>query len=145
MMLITSDHDFEHWIFDMDDALESFFALLPHTVKAGLDFSTASLDTLEKWILEMYPDISDIQKPEEEFVLDGLVRYVGETFRKELGGQWRIQFDNPKYAHYGLPELTGLSARSTPICPQLLVTASIHRRTGNYLRTVLDNAKRLSK
>jgi hypothetical protein len=144
MVSITSEQDFEYWLFEMDDILERFLAILPRSVRSELDFSTSSLDTLEKWILDMYPDISEIQKPSEAFVLDGLARYVGETFRKELGGYWRIQFDNPKYAHHGLPELTGFSTRSTPICPQLLITASVDRRIGTYLSTVLNNSKKLS-
>ena len=137
-----SDEDFQSWLFEMDDALERFLSLLPSHLRPALDFSPGSLDVLEQWILERYAGVSEILEPGEALILDGLARYVGETFREQLGGYWQIRFDNPKDAHYGLPELTGFSPRPTPLSPHSLVTASTDRRSGNYISTVLANVKK---
>jgi hypothetical protein len=81
-------------------------------------------------------------KAETKQVLDGVARYIGETYQKQIGGRWQIRLDDPKYAFFGLPELTGFSERPTPICPHSLATALTDQRSGSYLRTVLENTKK---
>ena len=138
--------NFEEWLFEMDDALEGFLDGIGEPTRSQLDFSPASLDRLEGWVLERYSSPEDLMKPEAKPVLDGVARYIGETYRKQIGGRWQIRLDDPKYAFFGLPELTGFSERPTPICPHSLATAMTDRRSGTYLRTILENTrKRLTK
>ena len=134
--------DFEYWLFEMDDALERFLEGIDEPTRSQLDFSAGSLDALEVWVLESYASPDELMKPEVKQVLDGVARYIGETYRKQLGGRWQIRLDDPKYAFFGLPELTGFSERPTPISPHSLVTAMTDRRSGTYLRTILENTKR---
>jgi len=134
--------NFEEWLFEMDDALEQFVEGIPEPTRSQLDFSTASLDVLEAWVLARYGSPEELMKPEAKHLLDGVARYVGETYRKQLGGRWQIRLDDPKYAFFGLPELTGFSERPTPICPHSLATAMTDRRNGTYLRTILENTKK---
>jgi hypothetical protein len=134
--------DFEYWLFEMDDALEQFVEGVAEPTRSRLDFSVTSLDALEAWTLERYTSPEELMKPEAKQVLDGLARYIGETFRKQIGGHWRIRLDDEKYAFFGLPELTGFSERQTPVCPHSLATAMTDRRNGNYLRTILENTKK---
>jgi hypothetical protein len=133
----TRDH-FEYWFFEMDDALERFLARLPPKTRQKLDFSPSSLDILEAWILDAYPDIATMLKHDQADIVGGAARYIGETFRRTIGGYWDIRLDDPKMAFSGLPILTGSKERPTPVCPITLVTASADRRTGNYIRTVLE-------
>ena len=138
--------DFEDWLFEMDDALERFLDGIEEPVRSQLDLSPKSLDALEAWALERYRSPDELMKPEAKQVLDGVARYVGETYRKQLGGRWQIRLDDPKYAFFGLPELTGFSEKPTPISPHSLATAMADRRSGTYLRTILENTKkRLAK
>ncbi len=136
---ISSQDVFEHWLADMDDALDRFAASVEEPLRAQLDYSPTSLDAVEAWILERYPSTESLLAPSESRWLDSLARYVGETFRRQLGGRWHLRLDEPDYAFYGLPELTGLAAPSTSECPHTLVTAAADRRRGTYLRTVLEN------
>jgi hypothetical protein len=46
-----------------------------------------------------------ILEDEEASHLDGAARYVGEVFRKALGGHWRLRLNDPKYVFHDLPEL----------------------------------------
>ena|SRR5688572_3311092 len=130
---------FEHWLAHMDDALAEFFARLPPELGAGLDYSPASLDRLEAFLLQRYPDIEAIKADPEPY-LDGAARYVGEAFRRNIGGRWRMRMDDPKYVYAGLPELTFLPARDTPVCPITLVSASLDRRTGAFISGVFHSA-----
>ena len=128
---------FQHWLVDMDDALERFLADVPDTIATKLDYTSTSLDVLESWLLGSYESVEAMLEPDQSARIDGAARYVGETFRRELGGQWALRLGDPSKVFYGLPELTGFRMR-TPLCPLTLVTASADRRTGNYLRSVLD-------
>lgn len=71
-----------------------------------------------------------------------MARYVGQVFRANLGGKWKIDFSDPKNAFYDLPQLVGMSSQRAQICPLTLVTSSLDRRTGWQLRLVFDNCAR---
>jgi hypothetical protein len=144
MTAADEDELFEHWLAHMDDALAEFFARLPPALKAGLDFAPASLDRLEAFLLERYPSVQAIKADVQPY-LDGAARYVGEVFRRNLGGHWRMRMDDPKYVYAGLPELTFSTTKDTPVCPITLVSASLDRRTGAFISSVFANsAKRIA-
>ncbi|EGK12420.1 hypothetical protein ACFQ49_02080 [Kroppenstedtia eburnea] len=136
--------DFQFWLMDMDDAIDRLFSLLPAEVENHLDYSATSLNYIESWILNKYPDTADIIKESEKEVLDGLSRYVGETFRMAFKGKWTIPLDDPDYAYYGMP-MVAIPHYNNSICPVTLVTASADRRVGNYISTVFNNIKKSKK
>lgn len=129
--------DLQYWLADLDDALQRFLDGLSSEVAARLDFSPGSLDVLEAWILNKYASTQEMLPPSESRLVDGLARYIGETFRKAVGGHWEMRLDDPKYVFHGIPQLTGFWEKPTPVCPLPLATASANRRTGRYLGGVL--------
>ena len=135
----STREELDSWLVDMDDALEHFFDALPGEVSKRLDYSPASLDVLEKWILGRYESTDQMLPASEATTVDGLARYIGETVRKAIGGRWAIRLDDPKYVFYGLPEIVGYSDKPTSLCPISLATASADRRSGNYLSGVLGS------
>lgn len=139
---LDSRDKFEYWLMDMDDALASFVDALPQELRTQLDYSPHSLRTLEEWLLARYAATGSMLAPQEATTVDGAARYVGEVFRKNLGGKWTIDFSGEKNAFYGLPQLTGLSGQGAQVCPLTLVTASADRRTGSFLESVYENNKR---
>jgi hypothetical protein len=78
--------NFEAWVAKMNHALDRFFARLPEDVRARLDFSPASLDALEAWILNRYAKSVEMRTGDEIPNLDGIARYIGQTIIKALGG-----------------------------------------------------------
>jgi hypothetical protein len=139
---MTTLDDFEHWLADMDDALDRFFAQLEPALRANLDYSVASLDALEAALLARYPDPDAMLAPGEVGFVDGAVRYIGETIRKQVGGTWRIRLDDPDYVFHGMPELAGFADRSSPECPHSLATAAMDRRTGVYIGKIVAAMQR---
>ncbi|WP_436861230.1 hypothetical protein [Acinetobacter haemolyticus] len=127
---------FQYWLMDMRDALSHMHDTLPKEISEKLDYSVKSLDILEHWILEQYPTTQAILAQQESRKVDGYARYVGETFRKYLGGKWIIELDNPKHAFYNLPEIKSEFFRD---CPLSFVIASTDRRTGHYISDILKN------
>jgi hypothetical protein len=132
-----SREDFEHWLAYMPDALRHFLNALPETVRRKLDYSPASLDALEEWLLDLYPSGQSMVPQEEAARVGGSARYVGETFRRAAGGKWDLRIDDPQFAYYGMPILTDIG--DPPICPLTLVYTAADRRLGNFMRTVLEN------
>lgn len=124
----------------MDDAIERFRDRLPADIRDALDGSPESLDALETWILERYPETRAMLADDQAESVDGAGRYIGEVFRRELGGHWDIELDDPAAAFFNLPVLTS-GPGSTPIAPAALATASADRRTGSFLRTVLEASR----
>ncbi len=68
-----------------------------------------------------------------------LAVYVGETFRKNIGGKWKLDIENEKSAYFQLPILTDSPKINSPIAPHILVTACISSNKGNYISSILKN------
>ncbi len=125
---------FEYWLFDMDNVLEEFISKY-QSENLLLDYSLASLDGIENLILKSFDTIEELKKKEYSHFYDELSRYVGETFRKNAGGKWKLDIERESNAYYNLPILD----YPTPACPHRLVTACIDRRTGVFFSTILTN------
>ncbi len=138
---ITTVDDFNHWVADMDDALRRFTATLPDDLRQRLDLSPASLDVLERWLLDRYPSVAAMTSATEALTVDGAARYIGETLRKSIGGHWDIRLDDPKYAYFNRPILTGFEPQPTPFCPQAMASTAVDRRTGHLLRGQLERKR----
>lgn len=141
-MTTTEDDQFQVWLMDMGDAIERFRASLPQNTSMQLDFSPESLSVAESFALERYSSIDEVKRQSEANLIDGIARYVGQVFRKNFGGKWIIDYSDPKNAFYGLPQLTGMVGQRTQMCPLTLVTSSVDRRTGKFIKTIFDNYKK---
>jgi hypothetical protein len=139
VLMGTSDAaaQFESWRSYIPDFLREFFALVPEDSRRLLDFSPQSLDVVEAWILDRYADTEPMLLPAEARVVNLVACYIGETFRQSIGGEWGIRWDDPKFAFHGIPIVVGIRYVG---CPLTLTTACADRRTGSYLRRVLENA-----
>lgn len=135
-MTATRD-DFEFWLFEMDDCLAEFICSLPTDISAKLDYSADSLSILETWLLSQYENVHKVLKDSEKLTLDMTARYVGETFRKKLGGIWNIDLKNKKNVYYRMPVIE--RPGSWIECPITLVAASTDRRSGNFMAGVLNS------
>lgn len=135
-----SRDEFEEWLAGLDDTIELFIDELPEALSVTLDESPDSLLSLEAWLLNRYSGISALLCREEAGVLDGCAGYVGEVFRKHLGGIWTIELDQPDRAFYGLPILRGPWGEE---CSASLVTACLDRRTGHYMHAVFRNWEKI--
>jgi hypothetical protein len=141
---LESRDRFECWLMEMDDAIQTFIDQLPPDIATRMDYAPESLPPLEAWLLSRFAEVDAAVAPEAAAVVDGAARYLGEVFRKLLGGRWDIELEDKKNAFFRLPQLKGLPQQSAQICPHTLVTASLHRRTGQFLKTILDNNRSIA-
>ncbi|AVM69461.1 hypothetical protein C3V36_09530 [Lachnospiraceae bacterium oral taxon 500] len=133
-----TQENFQEWIFHISDKMDEFtdeFAKENHLI---LDYTLASLDDLEKWILEHYSDAHELIADAK--ILDRLGIYIGETYRKYLGGKWVIDLKNKKNVYYAMPAVSDPYYQDKLcISPMPDATACISRNRGNYISRILIN------
>lgn len=104
----------------------------------NLDYSIHSLDEIEKWIVTTYPTINQLKADHK--MLDLLTIYIGETFRKHLGGKWHMNTEDQENVYYMMPTLTSPEYSGEVYkSPRTFATASIPRKKGNYMSSILRN------
>lgn len=130
---------FDEWIKEIPEKLNNITGEFAKKNNLKLDYSMASLDALEKWILKHYDVATDLK--DDEDVLDMLALYVGETFMKHIGGEWYYEIGNEKSLFYKqilmkYDEDGDVSYRSA----RALCTSCISRNKGNLISSTLKKS-----
>jgi hypothetical protein len=133
----STGDQFQTWLTHMDDAIEAFVASAEEPLRRQLDGTPASLDKLEAWLLSRYASVADNRPASEAMFIRGAARYLGEILHIATGSKWTIENRDKKFVYFGLPILHDGKFGQTPACPMTMVTASLDRRTGRYLSTIL--------
>lgn len=132
--------NFQEWIFFISDKMDYLTNVFAKEQGLVLDYSLKSLDQLEKWLLLHFENSSEIIVDDKAELLDYLLIYVGQTFRQYIGGRWLIDLDNKQNAYYSMPVLSDKNYKGAIYkAPMLLITASINRKKGDFISTVLKN------
>ncbi|PTM54781.1 hypothetical protein [Desmospora activa] len=118
-----------------DRELQWFFSSIPAEIAQQLDFSPQSLSVLEQWMLNRYPDAESTK--EDYKWMEPIQVYLGETFRKELGGQW-FYCAEEEHPFAGFHILDAFYDHPDPLFPGDLIITCLMRRTGSYLEDILD-------
>ena len=87
-----TQENFQDWIFFISDKMEYFTGEFAQENGLTLDYSIKSLDEIERWILANFKHHNDLIA--EKKLLDHITIYIGETFRKHIGGKWYIGLEN---------------------------------------------------
>lgn len=133
----TQDN-FQDWIFHIDTKMDSFTNEFAKENNLTLNYSIKSLDELENWMIANYKNPDEIIS--DKIKLDLLTIYIGETFRKHIGGRWYMDLENKENAYYHMPVLTDEKYKGVKYkSPLTFTTASIDRKKGNYISTILKN------
>lgn len=122
---------FQQYLFEMHDVLDDF---VREAADVGyvLDYSIPSLDVLEHYICSLGA------------VTDGrlrnrVARYLGETFRRNIGGRWDISLDAPEYLNSKLPIITDYSDLEIDFCPLEVTENFLVRRAGGTFRQAVES------
>lgn len=122
--------DFARWMATVERSLEAFIAVYSPQVAGKLDFSPGSLRLLEAWLLSHFPSAGVLEQ--DLFLSEQVALYVGEVYRRQLGGAWTVLLE-PGSA--GMRDLRGVPLMNCPpaCCPRQLVTEALRKHTGFYL------------
>jgi hypothetical protein len=123
---------FQYFLFEMDDVLEPFVAAAQ---KAGfqLDYSIDSLMSLEQFLLAQPTAAGD------SHLQNRAARYLGEVFRKNLGGKWELCLKDPKYLFYKLPVISGYSEMPIEFCPIEIIANFAGKKESGLLKRAVES------
>lgn len=121
---------FEQYLLEMDDVLEEFVAYARDS-GVGLDYSLDSLAKLEGMI-------ASHDRNDEKF-LNRTARYLGEVFRKVVGGKWQLCLKEPNYLYYKLPVIAGYADVAIEFCPRMIVQNYNTRRKSGLLKIAVES------
>lgn len=64
-------------------------------------------------------------------------RYLGEVFRRHVGGKWELCLKDPKYLYFKLPVVAGYASVPVEFSPITVVGNYMGRRKQGLLRTAV--------
>lgn len=131
---MNADERFQEYLFEMDDVLERFLSDLGPD-GARLDYSVESLDALE----EILSARTGQSESNDEMLINRAARYVGEVFRKNLGGVWRLCKKSKDYLYYGLPVVTEYSRKDIEFCPSEVVRNFLRRGRKGLIKVAVES------
>lgn len=124
---------FQQFIFEMDDVLEEFL-LMTSELEYDLDYSISSLGMLESYIDKNISSKGDIN------TITRASRYLGEVFRRNVGGRWDLCLDDPKNINFKLPIINDYSDLDIEFCPVAIIgNYIVNKRKGLILKAVESN------
>ena len=128
----------KEWISRISDKMDKFTKEFAGNNHLLLDYTMASLNDLERWILSHYQDANELL--DDSSTLDYLTIYIGETFRGYLGGEWSIDLRDNENAPYPVLLLMDTANKGeTQIAPMAIATECISRNKENYISGILFN------
>lgn len=138
---------FTAFLDSMDDRLEAFVAHgLPETVEVGdeertfvKDLSPASLPWIEAYAVSRLPSPALASAPANQRLAEDLMRYVGETFLRTLGGSWRHDPDGPDHGmpYVQVPASESSGDGTVDVSVLGLLMTALQNRTGDVFVSAL--------
>jgi hypothetical protein len=132
--LLHSRDEFQTWLARDLEVREDLYALMGSEPTPDV----ASLDEIEQFLLTRYPDPPTAVTLAARAVTDAVARHIGLVMILNIDDAvWEINLDDADRLFYRLPIIR--FADDVEACPVALATASLDRRTGQFLRTVIEN------
>lgn len=129
-----SREEFQTWLAVDLEVRDELYAMMGRE----LDVDVASLDVLETFLLERYSSPEPITALDQRGVADAAARHVGIVLMLNVDDAvWDIDLDRPDNVYYRLPLIVFRGGEQE--CPLTMVLACLDRRTGTYLRALVEN------
>lgn len=133
-MRMHSWREFQTWLANDLEVRDELAGLMGTEPGIGVD----SLDELEAFLLRRYDFPEAVLRHDQRGVLDAAARHVGLVMVLGIDdATWDIDLDDADDVFHGLPVVR--IGDGPAECPLSLVTAALDRRTGDYVRGVVEN------
>lgn len=142
--------EYTAFINNMDVRLGAFvLADLPETfekedgteVPFPKDFGAKSLPMLELFVLSRLASPDEALAVENRRFVEGLIRYLGETYLRAIGGAWDHDEENGNGMPFIRPDTEEGPAQGEPIPLVAIVLTAVDQRSAEVFSTVLDRAR----
>jgi hypothetical protein len=130
--LTDKDHEkFNQWIFSIDDSIEELVELgKKHGVV--LNFSIDTPDKLEKLLLKLQTEKKDSHQ------LNIFGQYLGEFFRKTVGGSWKLDDDEGNMLTFNKPVIAGHNDVGYVFDPIEIIEIYVVRKKSGTIASAVD-------
>ncbi|UVI35654.1 hypothetical protein [Brevibacterium spongiae] len=129
--------------FVLADLPETFETEDGETVKFPKDFGPKSLPMLELFVLSKFPSTEAILEAEHRRFFEGLIRYLGETYLRAIGGVWDHDETTGNGMPFIRPDTEQGPAAGEPIPLVAIVLTAVDQRSAEVFTAVLDKAREL--
>jgi hypothetical protein len=103
-------------------------------------WTAQGLDRAERYILDSFPEMDDVDRPENSTVADQLSRYIGEVFRRNFEGTWfnALSMGGARYPDFG--PVIRYKWTDVYLDTGNLITATVDRQWGDYLPGIFSRS-----
>jgi hypothetical protein len=129
--------------FVLADLPETFEKEDGETVKFPKDFGPKSLPMLELFVLSKFPSTEAILEAENRRFFEGLIRYLGETYLRAIGGVWDHDETTGSGMPFIRPDTEEGPAAGEPIPLVGIVLTAVDQRSAEVFTAVLNKAREL--
>ena len=127
--------------FVLADLPETFDTEDGDTVKFPKDFGPKSLPMLELYVLSRFSSPDEVIDPENRRFVEGLIRYLGETYLRAIGGSWDHDESTGNGMPFVRPDTEEGPSAGEPIPLLGIILAAVDVRTAEVFTAVLGKAK----
>ena len=127
--------------FVLADLPETFDKEDGTTVKFPKDFGPQSLPMLELFALSRFSSPDEVLDPENRRFVEGLIRYLGETFLRAIGGAWDHDEETGNGMPFIRPDTEDGPLKGEPIPILAIILAATDARTAEVFMSVLTKAR----
>ena len=131
--------------FVLADLPETFEKEDGETVKFPKDFGPKSLPMLELFVLSKFPSTEAILEAENRRFFEGLIRYLGETYLRAIGGVWDHDETTGSGMPFIRPDTEEGPAAGEPIPLVGIVLTAVDQRSAEVFTAVLNKAESSSE
>ena len=124
--------EFERYMIGMEFTLER---LMTKAINAGfeLDYSIESAGLVERLIDKLWTD----DEVSNKNLRTQAGTYLGEVFRRNIGGRWELSWDDNNSLYRGMPVLLGYSSHNLVCSPISTLIQYIGRRKEGLLERAI--------
>lgn len=127
--------------FVLADLPETFDKEDGETVPFPKDFGPKSLPMLELFTLSRFSSPDEVIDPENRRFVEGLIRYLGETYLRAIGGAWDHDEETGNGMPFIRPDTEEGPLKGEPIPILAIILAAVDARTAEVFMAVLNKAR----
>ncbi|TSI19681.1 hypothetical protein [Brevibacterium aurantiacum] len=127
--------------FVLADLPETFDKEDGETVPFPKDFGPKSLPMLEFFVLSRFSSPDEVIDPENRRFVEGLIRYLGETYLRAIGGAWDHDEETGNGMPFIRPDTEEGPLKGEPIPILAIILAAVDARTAEVFTAVLSKAR----
>ncbi|GAA1862922.1 hypothetical protein [Brevibacterium marinum] len=127
--------------FVLADLPETFDREDGETATFPKDFGPKSLPMLEFFVLSRFSSPDEVIDPDNRRFVEGLIRYLGETYLRAIGGAWDHDEETGNGMPFIRPDTEEGPLKGEPIPILAIILAAVDARTAEVFTAVLDRAR----